>query len=162
MFCLSRSSWRVISSIEQKTEGSERKQQMAKEYREKVEKELREICYDVLVSISCLSSFYTSNSQHILLACNDEYIFLTFVLPKCHCGKLNTDNYCKVYYFCVKISCCTVCCMCFTYSLQGLLDKYLIPKASNAESKVFYLKMKGDYYRYLAEVATGDTRNSKY
>ncbi|XP_076398453.1 tyrosine 3-monooxygenase/tryptophan 5-monooxygenase activation protein zeta isoform X1 [Megachile rotundata] len=84
-----RSSWRVISSIEQKTEGSERKQQMAKEYREKVEKELREICYDVL----------------------------------------------------------------------GLLDKYLIPKASNAESKVFYLKMKGDYYRYLAEVATGETRN---
>lgn len=46
--------------------------------------------------------------------------------------------------------------------LQGLLDKYLIPKASNPESKVFYLKMKGDYYRYLAEVATGDTRNSKY
>lgn len=46
--------------------------------------------------------------------------------------------------------------------LQALLDKYLIPKASNAESKVFYLKMKGDYYRYLAEVATGDTRNSTY
>jgi len=78
-----RSSWRVISSIEQKTEGNERKQTMAKEYREKVEKELREICQDVL----------------------------------------------------------------------GLLDKHLIPKASNAESKVFYLKMKGDYYRYLAEVA---------
>jgi 14-3-3 protein beta/theta/zeta len=78
-----RSSWRVISSIEQKTEGNERKQGMAKEYREKVEKELREICQDVL----------------------------------------------------------------------GLLDKHLIAKASNAESKVFYLKMKGDYYRYLAEVA---------
>lgn len=44
-----RSSWRVISSIEQKTEGVEKKQQMAREYREKVEKELREICYDVLV-----------------------------------------------------------------------------------------------------------------
>ena len=44
-----RSSWRVISSIEQKTEGSERKQQMAKEYREKVETELRDICQDVLV-----------------------------------------------------------------------------------------------------------------
>lgn len=85
-----RSSWRVISSIEQKTEGSERKQVMAKEYREKVETELREICHEVL----------------------------------------------------------------------NLLDKYLIPKASNAESKVFYLKMKGDYYRYLAEVATGDTRNA--
>jgi len=85
-----RSSWRVISSIEQKTEGSEKKQQMAREYREKVEKELRDICYDVL----------------------------------------------------------------------NLLDKYLVPKASNAESKVFYLKMKGDYYRYLAEVATGETRNA--
>jgi len=84
-----RSSWRVISSIEQKTEGSERKQQMAREYREKVETELREICYEVL----------------------------------------------------------------------NLLDKFLIPKASNAESKVFYLKMKGDYYRYLAEVATGENRN---
>lgn len=46
-----RSSWRVISSIEQKTEGSEKKQQMAREYREKVEKELRDICYDVLVYI---------------------------------------------------------------------------------------------------------------
>jgi len=78
-----RSSWRVISSIEQKTEGHERKQAMAKEYREKVEKELKDICIDVL----------------------------------------------------------------------GLLDKFLIAKASNAESKVFYLKMKGDYYRYLAEVA---------
>lgn len=52
-----RSSWRVISSIEQKTEGSERKQQMAKEYREKVEKELREICYDVLVSGTPWSPF---------------------------------------------------------------------------------------------------------
>merc|ERR1712037_669235 len=83
-----RSSWRVISSIEQKTEGSERKQQMAKEYRDKVEKELRDICNDGL----------------------------------------------------------------------ALLDKFLIAKASNAESKVFYLKMKGDYYRYLAEVAVADAK----
>lgn len=37
--------------------------------------------------------------------------------------------------------------------VKALLDKYLIPKASSPESKVFYLKMKGDYYRYLAEVA---------
>jgi len=85
-----RSSWRVISSIEQKTDGSARKQAMAKEYREKVETELRDICQDVL----------------------------------------------------------------------GLLDKFLIPKASSPESKVFYLKMKGDYYRYLAEVATGDARSA--
>lgn len=44
-----RSSWRVISSIEQKTEGNEKKQQMAREYREKIETELQEICNDVLV-----------------------------------------------------------------------------------------------------------------
>ncbi|XP_048849736.1 14-3-3 protein zeta/delta [Brienomyrus brachyistius] len=80
-----RSSWRVVSSIEQKTEANEKKQQMTKEYREKIEKELKDICEDVLV----------------------------------------------------------------------LLDKFLIPKASPAESKVFYLKMKGDYFRYLAEVAVG-------
>lgn len=81
-----RSSWRVISSIEQKIEGSEQKQSMAREYREKIEKELSEVCRDVL----------------------------------------------------------------------DLLDSHLVPKASNAESKVFYLKMKGDYYRYLAEVAGAD------
>uniref|UniRef100_A0A3B5LPW9 14-3-3 domain-containing protein n=1 Tax=Xiphophorus couchianus TaxID=32473 RepID=A0A3B5LPW9_9TELE len=83
-----RSSWRVISSIEQKTEGNDKKQQMAREYREKIEAELQEICHDVL----------------------------------------------------------------------GLLDNYLIANASAAESKVFYLKMKGDYYRYLSEVASGDSK----
>ncbi|OQR77101.1 14-3-3 protein zeta-like [Tropilaelaps mercedesae] len=35
----------------------------------------------------------------------------------------------------------------------ALLDCFLIPKSSSAESKVFYLKMKGDYFRYLSEVA---------
>lgn len=86
-----RSSWRVISSIQQKTEGSEKKQQMVKEYREKVEKELEDICQDVLT----------------------------------------------------------------------LLEQFLIPKAGSPESKVFYLKMKGDYFRYLAEVDTSDKRDEK-
>lgn len=49
-----RSSWRVISSIEQKTEGNDKKQQMAREYREKIESELQEICHDVLVSFSTI------------------------------------------------------------------------------------------------------------
>ena len=43
--------------------------------------------------------------------------------------------------------------------LKGLLDKFLIARASSAESKVFYLKMKADYFRYLAEVALGDARS---
>lgn len=32
-----------------------------------------------------------------------------------------------------------------------LLDNNLIPNSSTGESKVFYYKMKGDYYRYIAE-----------
>lgn len=50
-----RSSWRVVSSIEQKTEGSDRKQALAKEYREKIEKELKDICRDVLVRLMLIS-----------------------------------------------------------------------------------------------------------
>lgn len=46
-----RSSWRVVLSIEQRAEGSEKKQQMARNYRKEVEGELREICGDVLVII---------------------------------------------------------------------------------------------------------------
>lgn len=47
---------------------------------------------------------------------------------------------------------------------QDLLEKYLIPSAGNddAESKVFYLKMKGDYYRYLGEVAVADKREGEW
>ncbi|KAL3501677.1 hypothetical protein ACH5RR_036126 [Cinchona calisaya] len=39
-----------------------------------------------------------------------------------------------------------------------LLDTNLIPSASSAESKLFYLKMKGDYHRYLAEFKTAVER----
>ncbi|URE09324.1 hypothetical protein MUK42_23599 [Musa troglodytarum] len=39
-----------------------------------------------------------------------------------------------------------------------LLDERLVPSASAADSKVFYLKMKGDYHRYLAEFKTGSDR----
>ncbi|KAK8482714.1 hypothetical protein V6N13_123437 [Hibiscus sabdariffa] len=41
-----------------------------------------------------------------------------------------------------------------------LLDDKLIPAAGSGNSKVFYLKMKGDYHRYLAEFSTGDVRKA--
>nr|ANN87788.1 14-3-3 protein [Cryptocaryon irritans] len=43
--------------------------------------------------------------------------------------------------------------------ILNLLDKNLIPSSSNSESKVFYQKMKGDYYRYVSEYAQGDELN---
>lgn len=39
-----------------------------------------------------------------------------------------------------------------------LLDNTLIPTSKNPEAKVFFLKMKGDYFRYLGEFVTGDKR----
>ena len=86
-----RSSWRVISSIEAKVEGSESKLKMARDYKAQIEKELMEICNDVL----------------------------------------------------------------------SLLDNHLLEHVNKdeTESKVFYLKMKGDYKRYIAEVAGGKDRD---
>ena len=45
-----RSSWRVISSLEQKDEFASGKKHLVTEYRQKVETELNEICDKVLVS----------------------------------------------------------------------------------------------------------------
>merc|ERR1712031_40012 len=45
-------------------------------------------------------------------------------------------------------------------TILGLLDGNLIPKASNGESKVFYQKMKADYYRYIAEFTDGDKKTT--
>ena len=41
----------------------------------------------------------------------------------------------------------------------ALMDKKLVPSPCTDESKAFYYKMKSDYYRYLAEFATGKTRS---
>ncbi|XP_061822995.2 14-3-3 protein beta/alpha-1-like [Nerophis lumbriciformis] len=84
-----RSSWRVMSSLEQKSEDNN-KTALAKEYREKIEKELNDICKEVL----------------------------------------------------------------------DLLENHLICETTPADSKVFYLKMKGDYFRYLAEVASGEDKEN--
>ena len=45
-----RSSWRVISSLEQKTDNDEGKKRLIEDYRKKIEDELTKICDKVLVS----------------------------------------------------------------------------------------------------------------
>jgi len=91
-----RSSWRIISSLEQKAEDEDKKN-TAENYRRLVEKELQEKCNEVL----------------------------------------------------------------------KLIDEHLLPSAElkaeieSIEPKVFYLKMKGDYLRYLVEIVLADDDNSK-
>lgn len=91
-----RASWRIVSTLEQKEEaklaagtgGSREHMAAIKEYHARIEKELEDICNDVL----------------------------------------------------------------------SILGDHLLPKTTAGESKVFYHKMRGDYYRYLAEFLTGDRR----
>ncbi|KAK9270886.1 hypothetical protein L1049_026472 [Liquidambar formosana] len=42
--------------------------------------------------------------------------------------------------------------------ILSIIDEHLLPSSSTGESTVFYYKLKGDYYRYLAEFNTGDDR----
>jgi 14-3-3 protein epsilon len=46
------------------------------------------------------------------------------------------------------------------HEIIKMLDEQLIPNSTSSkeEGKVFFYKMKGDYYRYLAEFYTGDKR----
>ena len=43
--------------------------------------------------------------------------------------------------------------------ILALMDKKLVPSVNTDETKVSYYRMKSDYYRYLAEFATGETRS---
>ena len=40
--------------------------------------------------------------------------------------------------------------------IHSMLDKFLIPNAQDEETKIFYMKIKADYYRYHCEFAEGE------
>ncbi|XP_030947264.1 14-3-3 protein 7 [Quercus lobata] len=42
--------------------------------------------------------------------------------------------------------------------ILSVIDNHLLPSSSSGESTVFYYKMKGDYYRYLAEFKSAEDR----
>ncbi|KAJ9690683.1 hypothetical protein PVL29_013046 [Vitis rotundifolia] len=42
--------------------------------------------------------------------------------------------------------------------IMTVIDEHLIPSSTAGESTVFYYKMKGDYYRYLAEFKSGNEK----
>lgn len=83
-----RAAWRTISAIQNKEEYKGSKHlELIKLYRKQIEKELNDICQDVL----------------------------------------------------------------------SLLKDTLIVNSANDEERVFYMKMRGDYYRYLCEFTSGET-----
>ena len=41
----------------------------------------------------------------------------------------------------------------YCQDILDLIDNNIIQSCSNSESKVFFLKMQGDYYRYISEYA---------
>merc|ERR1711976_368119 len=81
---------------------------------------------------------------------------ITSVMQK-ETSKGNADNaaYAKEYCGKVEAELDKIC-----QTILGVLDGSLIPKASNGESKVFYQKMKADYYRYIAEFTDGDKKKA--
>merc|ERR1712032_974925 len=69
--------------------------------------------------------------------------------------KGNEDNatYAKEYCTKVESELDKIC-----EAVLKLLDNKLIAKANSGESKVFYQKMKADYYRYIAEYKVDDAK----
>ncbi len=54
-----RTAWRVLSAIERKEENSTEKTDLIKEYRQKIEKELEDICDEVVVSDFTVWKFHS-------------------------------------------------------------------------------------------------------
>ena len=71
-------------------------------------------------------------------------------------NKGNTDNVTKVktYKAAIEKEMTDIC-----QDILDLLTDFLIPNANAGEGKVFFFKMKADYFRYIAEYSSGDKKN---
>ena len=71
-------------------------------------------------------------------------------------NKNNTENVTKVknYKAAIEKEMTDIC-----QDILDLLSETLIPNAQAGEGKVFFYKMKADYYRYIAEYSSGDKKN---
>nr|POE67286.1 14-3-3-like protein gf14 iota [Quercus suber] len=68
-------------------------------------------------------------------------------------GNDNNVRLIKGYRQKVEEELCKIC-----NDILSIIDKHLIPSSSSGEATVFYYKMKGDYFRYLAEFKTEQDR----
>lgn len=65
-----RSSWRVVTALEEKQEGNDEKKATIKDYREKIEKELKKVCDEVLVGVTPpLSVVFVHLTEGLSTAC---------------------------------------------------------------------------------------------
>jgi 14-3-3 protein epsilon len=64
-------------------------------------------------------------------------------------GSQNNSNYLKEIKSKVEDEMRKIC-----DDIQSVLDKYLVANSKDSENKVFYLKLKGDYYRYRSEFSS--------
>ncbi|KAH9623575.1 hypothetical protein KSS87_013179 [Heliosperma pusillum] len=180
-----RAAWRIVSSIEQKEEGRKNDEHVSlvRDYRGKIEGELSVICGCIinLLDSNLIPSSKAGESKVFYLKMKGDYhrylaeflvgderksaaeetmlayknaqgLVLSFeegrrkdehvIIVRDYRGKIEGEL--SVIFGC----------------MIKLLDGNLIPSVKAGESKLFYLKMKGDYHRYLAEFLVADERKS--